>query len=123
MKVLFVVPMQLSKQDLIGKLLRHRCLQRVVWNPNYRANIRSTDNKVLGVVTDRYQVVQNREAFDFTDAMIGGGCQYETAGSLFGGKKIFFLAKTDTATILDDEVEPYMCFTNNHDGLVAFVVV
>ena len=84
--------------------------------PNYRANIRSTDNKVLGVVTDRYQVVQNREAFDFTDAMIGEGCQYETAGSLFGGKKIFLLAKTNTVKILGDDVEPYMCFTNNHDG-------
>ena len=84
--------------------------------PNYKANIRETDNKVLGVVSDRYQVVQNQDAFDFTDAMIGEGCQYETAGSLFGGKKIFLLAKTDTVKILDDEVEPYMCFTNNHDG-------
>ena len=84
--------------------------------PNYRANIRDTDNKVLGVVTDRYQVVQNRDAFDFTDAMIGEGCKYETAGSLFGGKKIFLLAKTDTVKILDDEIDPYMCFTNNHDG-------
>lgn len=84
--------------------------------PNYKANIRETDNKVLGVVSDRYQIVQNSDAFDFTDAMIGEGCQYETAGSLFGGKKIFLLAKTDTVKILDDEVEPYMCFTNNHDG-------
>lgn len=84
--------------------------------PNYKANIRDTDNKVLGVVSDRYQIVQNSDAFDFTDSMIGEGCQYETAGSLFGGKKIFLLAKTDTVKILDDEVEPYMCFTNNHDG-------
>lgn len=84
--------------------------------PNYKANIRETDNKVLGVVSDRYQIVQNSDAFDFTDAMIGEGCKYETAGSLFGGKKIFLLAKTDTVKILDDEVEPYVCFTNNHDG-------
>lgn len=84
--------------------------------PNYKANIRETDNKVLGVVTDRYQIVQNQDAFDFTDAMIGEGCKYETAGSLFGGKKIYLLAKTDTVKILDDEVEPYICFTNNHDG-------
>lgn len=84
--------------------------------PNYKANIRDIDNKVLGVVSDRYQIVQNSDAFDFTDSMIGEGCQYETAGSLFGGKKIFLLAKTDTVKILDDDVEPYMCFTNNHDG-------
>ena len=84
--------------------------------PNYKANIRDIDNKVLGVVSDRYQITQNRDAFDFTDSMIGEGCKYETAGSLFGGKKIFLLAKTDSVKILDDEVEPYMCFTNNHDG-------
>lgn len=87
--------------------------------PNYRANIRNTDNKVLGIVTNRYQIVQNSEAFDFTDALIGEGCKYETAGSLFGGKKIFLLAKMPETTILDDEFEPYVCFTNSHDGLGA----
>jgi len=35
--------------------------------PGYKANIRDTDHRVLGVVTDRYRVVQNSEAFAFTD--------------------------------------------------------
>ena len=34
--------------------------------PGYRANVRSTDNAVLGVVSDRYRIVQNEEAFQFT---------------------------------------------------------
>ncbi len=38
--------------------------------PGYKANIRDTDNRVLGVVTDRYKVVQNTEAFQFTDALL-----------------------------------------------------
>ena len=50
--------------------------------PNYKANIRSTDDKILGVVTDRYKVVQNNEAFSFTDSLLGQGVRYETAGSL-----------------------------------------
>ena len=33
----------------------------------YKTNIRSTDRRVLGVVCDRYKVVQNVEAFSFTD--------------------------------------------------------
>lgn len=37
----------------------------------YKANVRDTDRAVLGVVTDRYRVVQNREAFAFTDALLG----------------------------------------------------
>lgn len=35
---------------------------------NFFANVRSSDGAVLGVVSDRYQVVQNAEAFAFTDA-------------------------------------------------------
>lgn len=39
----------------------------------YKANLRDTDHQVLGVVTDRYRVVQNAEAFAFTDALLGEG--------------------------------------------------
>lgn len=87
--------------------------------PNHKANVRSTDDKVLGIVTDRYQIVQNKDAFDFTDALIGEGCTYETAGSLFGGKKIFLLARLPQREILGDAVDPYICFTNSHDGMGA----
>ena len=48
--------------------------------PGYRANIRDSDRKVLGVVSDRYKIVQNEEAFSFTDALLGKGVRYETAG-------------------------------------------
>lgn len=91
--------------------------------PNYKANIRSSDNSVLGIVTDRYQVVQNREAFEFTDSLISeGNVKYETAGSLSGGKRIWMLARMPETKILDDEVEPYICFTNSHDGFGAIKV-
>lgn len=39
----------------------------------YKANLRDSDCSVLGVVTDRYKVVQNSEAFAFTDALLGEG--------------------------------------------------
>ena len=88
--------------------------------PNYKANVRSMDNACLGIVTDRYKVVQNTEAFEFTDAIVGetedGVVKYETAGSLCGGKKIWLLAKMPTTKVLDDEVDPYMFFSNTHDG-------
>lgn len=84
--------------------------------PNAKANVRDIDNKVLGIVTDRYQIVQNSEAFDFTDSLIGEGCTYETAGSLDGGKKVFLLAKMPEKKILDEEFDPYICFTNTFDG-------
>lgn len=37
----------------------------------YKANVRDSDRKVLGVVTDRYKVIQNQEAFAFTDELLG----------------------------------------------------
>ena len=61
--------------------------------PGYRANVRSTDDAVLGVVSDRYRIVQNEEAFQFTDDLLGEGVTYETAGSLQGGKKVWMLAR------------------------------
>ena len=39
--------------------------------PGFKANIRDIDGKVLGMVTDRYKIVQNEEAFAFTDALLG----------------------------------------------------
>ena len=94
--------------------------------PNYKANVRSTDNACLGIVTDRYKIVQNTEAFAFTDAIVGetedGVVKYETAGSLCGGRKIWLLAKMPTKKVLDDDVDPYMFFSNSHDGSGAIKV-
>lgn len=87
--------------------------------PNYKANIRDKDNSVLGIVTDRYKVVQNNEAFSFTDSLIGGEVRYETAGALSGGRKVWLLAKLPETEIVGDAVEPYLCFTNSHDGTGA----
>ena len=85
--------------------------------PGYRANVRSTDEAVLGVVSDRYRIVQNEEAFQFTDDLLGEGVTYETAGSLQGGKKVWMLAKLPEKYIIaGDEVTPYLVFFNSHDG-------
>ena len=81
------------------------------------ANVRSSDNKPLGIVGNKYKIVQNSDAFEFTDALLGEGVRYETAGSLKDGKVIWLLAKMpETVEILGDKVEPYMVFTNTHDG-------
>lgn len=94
--------------------------------PNYKANRRSSDGSILGIVTDRYRIVQNTEAFEFTDEIVGetedGVVKYETAGSLCGGRKIWLLAKMPVKKVLDDDVEPYMFFSNSHDGTGAIKV-
>lgn len=89
---------------------------------NFKANVRSSDGAVLGVVSDRYKIVQNAEAFAFTDSLIDGEVHYETAGSLNGGKKIWLLAKLPDTEIVGDKTEPYLCFSNTHDGSGAIRV-
>ncbi|MCD8324713.1 MAG: DUF945 domain-containing protein [Clostridiales bacterium] len=89
----------------------------------YKANIRSTDRKVLGVVTDRYKVVQNEEAFAFTDELLGEGVRYETAGSLQEGRKVWVLARMPQEfIIMGDRISPYLVFSNSHDGSGAIRV-
>lgn len=83
----------------------------------YKANVRDSDRKVLGVVSDRYKVVQNVDAFSFTDELIGKGVRYETAGSLQEGKKVWLLARLPREYIIAGErISPYLVFSNTHDG-------
>lgn len=91
--------------------------------PGYKANVRDQDHKVLGVVTDRYKIVQNEEAFAFTDALLGEGVRYETAGSLQEGKKVWMLARLPHEYIITGErISPYLVFSNSHDGSGAIKV-
>jgi len=91
--------------------------------PNYKANVRDSDNKVLGVVSDRYRIVQNSEAFQFTDALLGEGVKYETAGALQGGRRVWLLAKLPEKYIIGGEaIEPFLVFSNSHDGSAAIKV-
>ncbi|GLB30041.1 hypothetical protein LAD12857_19640 [Lacrimispora amygdalina] len=88
--------------------------------PGFKANIRDIDEKVLGVVTDRYKVVQNEEAFSFTDELLGEGVTYETAGSLQEGRRNWILARLPQRYIISgEEVTPYLVFMNSHDGTGA----
>jgi phage/plasmid-like protein (TIGR03299 family) len=91
--------------------------------PNYKANVRDKDYSVLGVVSDRYTVVQNIEAFEFTDNLLGEGVRYETAGALQSGKRVWLLAKLPERYIINGEkIEPYLVFSNSHDGSQAITV-
>ncbi len=85
----------------------------------YKANVRSSDGRCLGIVSNRYKVVQNVDAFSFTDSLIGGDVRYETAGSLNGGRKIWLLARLPETEICGDKTDPYMVFSNTHDGTGA----
>jgi phage/plasmid-like protein (TIGR03299 family) len=88
--------------------------------PNYFATIRTDTQQVLGVVGKDYEVVQNEDAFSFFDAIVGGsdGIQYETAGALGKGERIFITAKLPGYIKVgsDDLIEQFLFLTTSHDG-------
>lgn len=87
--------------------------------PNYFATVRTDIEQVLGVVGKDYQIVQNVDAFNFFDAIVGGdGIQYETAGALGKGERIFITAKLPGYIKVgaQDLTEKYLFLTTSHDG-------
>ena len=118
-----------SKEALALAGLDWRVLQEPIYTSaeevidGYKANVRDSDRRVLGVVTDRYKVIQNDEAFAFTDGLLGEGVRYETAGSLQGGRRVWLLAHMPHEYIISGErISPYLLFSNTHDGSGAIKV-
>lgn len=91
--------------------------------PNFFANVRQDNRKVLGVVKGRFTNVQNPAAFSFMDSVLGGEVRYETAGYFKNGETIWILAQVNKSyQILGDDVSPYMVLTNSFDGSGAVKV-
>lgn len=81
----------------------------------------------LGVVGKDFQPIQNREAFDFVDSLLGAadGAHYESAGALGQGETIWVLARVPGADIriagTDDKSESYLLFATGHAGNMSAV--
>ena len=85
---------------------------------------RTSDGSILGpyVAGSQYKCFQNSELFDFFTPFIDDGSMFlHTAGSLFGGKKVWCMATTNEGFTLgqDDEVVNNLLFTINHTGMEA----
>jgi phage/plasmid-like protein (TIGR03299 family) len=96
---------------------------------NYRYVVRTnptdkTQTDVLGIVGERYHVLQNEDLFSFGDNILDGGGRWETAGSLKGGRVVFGSLALERETILDpngvaDKVKTYLLINTSHDGSIA----
>ena len=96
---------------------------------NYQYVLRTnpTDNSqtdILGVVGERYHVMQNEDLFSFGDNILDGGGRWETAGSIKGGRVVFGALALERETILDpsgvsDKVKTYLLINTSHDGSIA----
>ena len=88
-----------------------------------RKNPFDGERDVLGVVGERYKVVQNEDLFSFADNLLDGG-RWETAGSIKNGTVVFGSLALDREVVLDpngatDKVNTYMLVHTSHDGSLA----
>lgn len=90
----------------------------------FMATVRKDSKYPLGIVKNRYEIVQNSEAFEFFDNVVGAGqAVYDTAGALYGGRRIWIMAKLPKSLFIDgrekDEIERRVLLYTSHDGSVS----
>lgn len=93
------------------------------WFAVTRTNPFDSMPDVLGVVGERYKVVQNEDVFKFADNLLDGG-RWETAGSIKNGTTVFGSLALERESVIDasgvsDKVNTYLLVHTSHDGSVA----
>lgn len=88
---------------------------------NYKAVQRVHDHKLYNIVRNRYEPIQNKEAFGFFDSVVGTKeAIFHTAGSLKEGARIWMLAKINGSMgVKGEQIDKFVCLTNSHDGYLA----
>jgi phage/plasmid-like protein (TIGR03299 family) len=92
---------------------------------DWKAIVRASDDRVLGVITDSYEVLQNREAFQVLDSLVAdGSMRYHTAGSLRGGQRVWALGKIGSVEVFPgDRTDHFILIYTGHDGATATRVI
>lgn len=76
----------------------------------------------LGIVSDKYKVVQPGAVLEFfRDLTAGNGYEMNTAGTLFDGKRFWALAKVgdDAVVVGEDRIGGYLLLSTSADGSLA----
>lgn len=82
--------------------------------PDRFITTRDSDGHTYDVVSDKFEIIQNREAFDFVNYM-GDELQFEKAGETRSGM-VYIIAKLPEVSILGDAFVPHVIFKNGFDG-------
>ncbi len=87
--------------------------------PGYQAITREDSGAVLSIMKESYHPIQNSEAFEFFDAVVGEGqAIYDTAGALHGGRRVWIMARIPGTVFVDgdDHLERNILLYTSHDG-------
>jgi phage/plasmid-like protein (TIGR03299 family) len=113
-----------SQKTSVDEILQKACLDYTVTKepvylrdgilvPSRIATIKSETREPIGLVSDRYEIYQNADAFRFLEEI--PDIQFVRAGETYNGM-VYIIGKLPTLKVLDDEFTPYVIFQTSHNG-------
>ena len=92
------------------------------------SSLRSDTGNSLGVVGSVYKEIDNGEAYQFLQGVLGTDLIPDSAGALRGGRKVFMSTRLPETVVIDpngiaDGIIPFLSFINGHDGTSPFTAV
>lgn len=115
-----------NKVPAVGKLTNEDDTIDLINHTDKFVTYREDTKASLGVVGNRYEIVQNIEAFNFVDSLIeSGDILYESAMALKGGSMVVLLARFPKEQYVteDDPCHDYILLVNTHDGSKALRIL
>ena len=86
--------------------------------------VRDKDNAFYGVVKNKYQIFQNKEAFQWCQPLVESGLfKWESAGALRDGRNCWILLNSGERNIIEgDTLKNYLLMNWSHDGQRSIVI-
>ncbi len=85
--------------------------------------VRDDNDFLLNITSPDYMILQNPEALNWMDALIGEGGKFVHAGQFRGGKKVFIQAQVGADWLLaghpNEKHSTYLTCYNGHDGTAS----
>lgn len=86
--------------------------------PKKQGILRLDTEKIIGVVGDKYKVVQNMEVFNALDSLVDSGeARYSAAGEYNDGANVWMIMELPTGVqVANDPHAAYLLVQSSHDG-------
>lgn len=86
--------------------------------------VRDKDSAFYGICKDKYQIFQNREAFEWCQPLVESGLfKWEAAGALKDGRNCWCLLNSGEREIIKgDKLKNYLLINWSHDGLRSVII-
>ena len=88
---------------------------------NRNAMVRNDTNEIIGVVGDKYKIVQNMEVFSALDTLVDSGdARYTAAGEYNNGANIWMVMELPVGVqVANDPHAAFLLVQSSHDGSCA----